>query len=78
MKIGCHLLVKWTVHSKSWVKLKDMKKSNPMNMAKYAKTRGVKEKPSFSWLVPHTMRKRNVIMSALSSRVRKGSHKCGI
>jgi hypothetical protein len=34
--------------------------------------------PAFAWWVPHTLRSRNTILSAVKARVRKKTHKYGI
>jgi hypothetical protein len=36
------------------------------------------DEPAFAWWVPHTLRRRNAILSAVKARVRKKTHKCGI
>ena len=45
---------------------------------RYATSRGIQEDPDFAWWVPYTLRKRDMIVSAVSSRVRKCLHKFGI
>ena len=55
--------------------MKDLKESNPMDVEEYATARGVEYKPSFSWWLPHTLRKRDVIVAAVSLSVHKCSHK---
>ena len=62
----------------TWTPLKDLKESNPVEVAEYAKTRGIKSKPAFAWRVPFTLRKRAVVISAVSACVRKTTHKYGI
>ena len=73
--IGCQFLIKWRDGSKSCVKLKDLRESNPVDVAKYDTARGVKDEPDFSWWVPHTLRKLDVIVAAVSFRVNKCSNK---
>ena len=55
-----------------------MKESNPVDVAEYVTACGIKQEPAFAWWVPYTLRKRDVIVSAVSSRVIKASHKYGI
>ena len=76
--VGWALQIKWKNGSKQWVRLKDLKESNPVDVAEYATARGIQEEPAFSWWVPYTLSKRDMIVSAVSSRVRKCSHKYGI
>ena len=49
--IGWQFLVKWKDGRKSWVKLRDLNKSNPMDLSKYATDRGVKYKLIVYWIV---------------------------
>ena len=76
--IEWQLLVKWKGSEESWVQLKDRKESNPVDVAKYYTARGVEDKREFSWWVPHKLHKRDVLVSAVSSRVYKFSHRYGI
>ena len=55
-----------------------MKESNPVDVAEYVTAREIQDEPAFAWWVPYTLRKRDIIVSAVSSRVRKCSHKYGI
>ena len=75
---GWKLLVRWKDGSESWIHLKDLKESHPVELADYAKARGIDDEPAFKWWVPYTMRKRDVILSAVKAHLRKTSHKYGI
>ena len=75
---GWDLLVRWKDQSENWIPLKDMKESHPVDVAEFAKARGIHEEPAFVWWVPYTLRKRDVILSMVKSRVRKTTHKYGI
>ena len=55
-----------------------MKESHPVEVAEYARARGIDTEPAFEWWVPHTQKKRQVILSALKKRIRKTTHKYGI
>ena len=55
--MGWKLLVKWSDGSETWVLLKDMKESHPLEVADFAKARGIADKPAFSWWVPYQIRK---------------------
>ena len=72
---GWKLLVQWADETESWVRLADMKESHPVDVAEFAKARGIDSEPAFVWWVPYTLRKRDVIISAVRSRVRKTTHK---
>ena len=61
--------------SETWVPLKDLKESHPVETAEYARSRNIADEPAFTWWVPYTLRKRDVILAAVKSRVRKTTHK---
>ena len=63
---------------KSWINLKDMKESHSIEVAKFAKARGIADEPSFEWWVIYTLRKRYAILAAVKSRIRKTTHKYSI
>ena len=75
---GWKLLVRWKDGSESWIHLKHLKKSHPVELAGYAKARGIDSGPAFNWWVPYTMRKRDIILSAVKSCLQKTTHKFGI
>ena len=75
---GWELLIKWKDKSESWKKFADVKESHPVEVAEYARPRGIDKQPAFEWWVPHTLKKRQVILSALKKRIRKTTHKYGI
>ena len=37
--------------------MKDLKESHPVELAEYARFRGIDIKPAFAWWVPYTLRK---------------------
>ena len=76
--VGWALQIKWKNRTKQWVNLKDLKESNAVDVAEYVTARGIQDEPAFAWWVPYTFQKRYVIVSAVSSRVRKCSHKYGM
>ena len=76
--VGWSLLVKWKDNSESWIHLKDMKESHPVETAEYAKARGISDEPAFHWWVPYMLRKRDVILAKVKAQVRKTTHKYGI
>ena len=75
---GWKFLVIWKDGSKTWVSLADMKESHPVEISKYSKSRGINKEPAFSCWVPYTLRKRDIIISAVNSRVYKTTHKYGV
>ena len=73
-----HLLIKWRDGTESWVTLADMKESNPVETAEFTHARGIDDEPAFTWWVPYTLCKHDVILSAVRARLRKIMHKYGI
>jgi hypothetical protein len=59
-------------------KLKDLKASNPGEIAEYAVANRLVEEPAFKWWVPHVLRRRNRIISKGKSRFWQTTHKFGI
>ena len=55
-----------------------MKESNPVEVAEFAKAKGIDNEPSFAWWIPYTLRKRDIIISKLKARAKIVSHKYGI
>ena len=76
--VGWKLLVRWKDGSENWFTLAEMKESNPIEVAEFAVARGIQDEPAFSWWVPYTLKKRDRIVSAVTSRIRKAKHKYGI
>ncbi len=76
--VGWKLLVQWNDGSRQWIDLKILKESNPVLVAEYAMARDIADEPAFTWWVPYTLRKRDVIVSAVNSCLRRTSHKYGI
>ena len=71
---GCKLLVIWEDQSNTWIPLKYLKESNPVEVAEFAKAWCIEDEPAFCWWVPYILRKRDCIISAIKSRVRKTTH----
>ena len=76
--MGWELLVKWRDQRESWVRLCELKKSHPIETAEFAMARGIQDQPAFAWWVPFTLGKRDGIVYAIKSRVRKVTRKNGI
>jgi hypothetical protein len=75
---GWELLVRWKDNSTTWVALKDLKASYPVQIAEYAVEMRLAEEPAFAWWVPYTLRKRNRIIAKLKSKYWIRTHKFGI
>jgi len=75
---GWHLLVQWKDQSTSWVPLKDLKESNPIEVAEYAVANKIAEEPAFAWWVKPVLRKRHRIIMKVKSKYWTKTHKFGI
>jgi len=75
---GWDLLVKWKNGNMQWIHLKDIKESNPIEVAEFAKVHGIDKEPAFVWWVPYTLRKRDRIIAAVNSSVKNTNQKYGI
>jgi hypothetical protein len=75
---GWKLLIQWKDGSETWIPLKDMKESHPVKTAEFARAWGIDEEVASAYWVPYTLRKRDVIISAMKSRLKRISHKYGI
>lgn len=63
---GWKLCVLWKDGSTSWVSLKDLKESHPIQVAEYAVAREIAHEPAFAWWVPSVLRRRNRIISVVA------------
>ena len=75
---GWELEVEWKDGSTSWIPLKDLKDSNPVEVSEYAVANKIAEEPAFSWWVRHVLRKRDRIIGKVKSRYWSKTHKFGI
>ena len=76
--VGWSFLVKFGDGSCQWIDLKVLKESNPVQVGEYVIARGLQDEPAFAWWVPYVMRKRDIIVSSIKSRVKRTTHKYGI
>ena len=58
--------------------LKDLKESNPIEVADYVTAPNIQDEPAFAWWVPFTLQKRDRIITAVKYCDRKATHKYGI
>jgi hypothetical protein len=74
---GWQLLVLWKDKLTSWVELKDLKESNPIELAEYAAANWIAEEPAFKWWVSNTLHKWNHIISKVKKKYWRTMHKFG-
>ena len=65
--IGWEFLIEWKDGSSSWMSLKVLKESITIEVADYATSLGLENKPSFSWWVQYTINKRYQIIYLVNS-----------
>jgi hypothetical protein len=75
---GWEFLVHWKDGSSDWIKLKDLKVSNPIELAEYAKAHNIHDEPAFAWWVPYTLHKRDRIIQKVKSKYWRTTHMFGI
>ena len=76
---GWDVQVSWIDGSTSWVPLKLMKESNPVEVAEYAVANGYHQEPAFKWWVNHVLKKRDRLINKVKVHCRKaGRTKFGI
>ena len=64
--------------SHQWIDPKLLKESIPVKVAKYATSCNIEDEPFFAWWVPYILRKRDAIVSAVTTCMFRTSHKYGI
>ena len=66
---GWWLQVEWKDGSLSWVPLKDLKASNPIEVAEYAVANKIAEEPAFAWWVRAFLRRRDRIIKKVKHAI---------
>jgi hypothetical protein len=75
---GWELCVKWRNGDTTWAPLKDLKDTNPVELAEYAITNGIKDEPAFLWWVPKVIMHRERICKKLKKKYWRTEYKFGI
>ena len=75
---GWKLLVEWKDGSVDWAPLKDLKQSNPFELAEYAVAYEISDELAFKWWVKDTLRHIDRIISKIKYMSWSTSHKFGI
>jgi hypothetical protein len=71
------LMMVWKDKSMSWVKLKDLKASNPVELAENAVANCIVEEPAFKWWVSNALRKQNHIILKVKKKYWQTMYKFG-
>ena len=75
---GWELLISYKDGTTAWVPLKDLKISNPVEVAEYAVGNNLDKEPAFRWWVRGVLKKREMIIKKVKTRYWKRTHKFGI
>jgi hypothetical protein len=75
---GWKLHCLWADGSTSWEALKDLKESNPLEVAKYAETNKLLDEPAFTWWAKHVLKRSRQILQKVKTRYWQRTHKYGI
>jgi hypothetical protein len=75
---GWELCVEWRNGDTTWVPLKDLKDTNPVELAEYAMTNGIDDEPAFLWWVPKVILHRERICKKLKKKYWRTEYKFGI
>ena len=68
----------WRYESSTWTPMKDLKESNPIDIAEYVVENKISEEAAFAWWVPYTLKKRDCIISKVKAQFLKKTHKFGV
>jgi hypothetical protein len=74
---GWQLLMLWKDKSTSWVKRKNLKASNPIELAEYAVANWIAEELAFKWWVSNTLCNWNHIILKVKKKYWQMTHKFG-
>eukprot|EP00957_Ditylum_brightwellii_P008681 658902-Ditylum_brightwellii.AAC.1 len=75
---GWELLMQFKNEGLEWVKLKDLKAANSVELTEYTVVNCLADKPAFKWWVLHAISKRNLVINKVKSKYWRISHKFGI
>ena len=75
---GWWLLVELKNGSTEYVKLKDLKESNPIQVAEYTMANGLLDEPAFAWWAPWTLKQMRRTLKAMQTRYHRTTSKFGI
>ncbi len=76
--VGWEILIEWKDGSTSWIAMKDVKNSYPVQLAEYATQRRIAGEPAFAWWTKHVLQKKNRIISKLKAKYWVRTHKFGV
>jgi hypothetical protein len=75
---GWTMLVQWKDGTTTWIPLKDLKESNPVQVADYVVAHKLTSEPAFSRWVPYVLRKHDRIIKQAKTRYMRTDQKFGL
>jgi len=75
---GWEMEVEWKDGTSSWLPLKTLKETNPVQVADYARGNKIDMEPAFDWWVPTILRRQNRIIKRAMNRHHRIGYKFGI
>ena len=75
---GMEILLKCKDGGTTWISLKYMKESYPVQLVEYAVHNRISLEPAFVWWAPYVLKKRNRILDNIKSEYWIQTHKYGI
>ena len=75
---GWKINVEFSYGTTDWLPLRDVKDSNPIDLAEYAIASKIDHEPAFKWWVPLVMRKRGRMINKVKKKYWRTTHKYGI
>ena len=68
---GWDLQARWENGETSYIALKDIKESNPIEVSEYAVANKIQDDPEFAWWINTVLKRRNAMVSKVARRIRK-------
>ena len=75
---GWKIQVEFVDGTTAWLPLKDVKESNPIDLAEYAIQNRIDDEPAFKWWVSLVIRKRSRMVNKVKKKYWRTTHKFGI
>mmetsp|Transcript_6957 Transcript_6957/g.15347 ORF Transcript_6957/g.15347 Transcript_6957/m.15347 type:complete len:588 (-) Transcript_6957:1134-2897(-) len=76
--IGWEVNVEFVDGSTEWIPIKDVKDSNPVELAGYAVANKIDQEPAFKWWVAFVLKKRNRVIIKVKKKYWRTTHKFGV
>ena len=78
MTKGWEFYIKWKDGHCTWIKLKDLKESFPLELLQYVEYKKITKEPAFAWWIPFIKRQMKCNVKKLKTKYWEKTHKYGI